>query len=224
MEVTDIVMEMTEYNEIKETAFTIEKETTFISEDLSKCKTFYEISDKFENYRFDEFMDLLMNEYGCQSYSTILFSINFMSRTIVLDYVFLKTILEIIDRAEVEYTECSIGETFRDTKSTVDMLLRCNYDKVIVKAKMKIKFYKNRSLDVLDQYEDAEYEEQPAITESAFISDNCSACLSMKPNILNIPCLHLAICCSCEETGKLLKCVVCRKKIKRKIKIINNHT
>ena len=224
MEVTDIVMEMTEYNEINETAFTIEKEATFISEDLSKCKTFYEISDKFENYRFDEFMDLLMNEYGCQSYSTILFSINFMSRTIVLDYVFLKTILEIIDRAEVEYTECSIGETFRDTKSTVDMLLRCNYDKVIVKAKMKIKFYKNRSLDVLDQYEDAEYEEQPAIIESAFTSDNCSVCLSMKPNILNIPCLHLAICCSCEETGKLLKCVVCRKKIKRKIKIINNHT
>ena len=210
-------MELKEYNEIKETAFIIEKEAIFISEDLSKCKTFYEISDKFKNYRFDEFIDLLMNEYGCQSYSSILFSINFMKRTIVLDYVFIKAKLEILDRTEVEYTDCGIGETFSDTKSEVDMLLRCNYDKVIVKAKMKIKFYKNSRLD-------AEYEEQPAIIESAFTSDNCSACLSMKPNILNIPCLHLAICCSCEETCKLLKCVVCRKKIKRKIKIINNHT
>ena len=219
MEVTDIVMELKEYNEIKETAFTIEKEAIFISEDLSKCKTFYEISDKFENYRFDEFIDFFMNEYGCQSYSSILFSINFTDSIDVVDYDFLKAKLEIIDRAEVEYTDCIIGETFRETKRIVDMLLIDNYDKVIVKAKMKIKFYKNRSLDVLDQYEDAEYEEQPAIIESAFTSDNCSVCLSMKPNILNIPCLHLAICCSCEETGKLLKCVVCRKKINRKIKI-----
>ena len=221
MEVTDIVMEMTEYNEINETAFTIEKEATFISEDLSKCKTFDEIITKFDNYRFDEFMDFFMNEYGCQSYSSILFSINF---TDSVDYDFLKAKLEIIDRAEIEYTDSLIVETFRETKRIVNTLLIDNYDKVIVKAKMKIKFYKNRSLDVLDQYEDAEYEEQPAIIESAFTSDNCSVCLSMKPNILNIPCLHLAICCSCEETGKLLKCVVCRKKIKRKIKIINNHT
>ena len=213
-------MELTEYNEINETALTIEKEAIFISEDLGNDKTFDAILNKFDNYRFDDFIDFLMNEHECQSYSSISFSINFTDSVGVVDYFFLTAILEILDRTEVEYTTSIVSENIRDRKTIVDSLFKYKlYDKVIVKAKMKIKFYKNRSLDVLDQYQDAEYEEQPAIIESAFTSDNCSVCLSMKPNILNIPCLHLAICCSCEETGKLLRCVVCRKKIGRKIKI-----
>ena len=112
----------------------------------------------------------------------------------------------------------------RDTESYVDGCLRFkDYDKVIVKAKMEIKFYKNRSLDQYeyvesdnDEYNNAD---EPAIIESAFTSDDCSVCLSKKPNIINFPCLHLAICCSCEEKGNLLRCVVCRKRIVRKIKI-----
>ena len=94
---------------------------------------------------------------------------------------------------------------------------------------MDIKFYIHRGLDILNQY-DEEIEElidegydddesPPAIIESPFISDNCSICLSAIPNILNIPCLHLSVCSECEEIGKLLKCSVCRKKIKRKVKI-----
>ena len=91
---------------------------------------------------------------------------------------------------------------------------------------MDIKFYKNRSLDILNQYQDEEFDEgysddelPPVIIESSFISDNCTICLSSKPNILNIPCLHLSVCHKCEEIGKLIKCSVCRKKIERKIKI-----
>ena len=116
-------------------------------------------------------------------------------------------------------------ENVEERKTIVNGLLRHKlYDKVIVRAKMEIKFYKNRSLDILDQYQDVEFNESddespPAIIEPSFISYNCSVCLSMKPNILNIPCLHLAICHRCEEIGKLLRCVVCRKKIERKIKI-----
>ena len=93
---------------------------------------------------------------------------------------------------------------------------------------MDIKFYKNRSLDIQNQYQDEEFDEgysdddettTPAIIESSFISDNCTICLSAIPDILNIPCLHLSVCSSCEEIGKLLRCAVCRKKIERKVKI-----
>ena len=210
-------MELIEYNEIKETALTIEKEAIFISEDLGNDKSFDSILMKFDNYRFYDFIRFL-NEQEYQSYSSILFTVNFIKGEVELKFSFLTAILEILDRDEIEY-RTSFVENLFDKGKKVDMFLEYEEYKVIVKAKMKIKFYKNRRLSILDQYQDAEYEEQPAIIESAFTSDNCSVCLSKKPNILNIPCLHLAICCSCEEKGKLRKCPTCRRKITKKIKI-----
>ena len=220
-------MELVEYNEIDESASTIKKEAIFITEDLGNNKTFQSILDKFSDYRFTEHIDFLRNDHECQSYSSILFSINFTKNGDETNYFLFTAILEIPDRTEVEYTTSTMYENVRERETIVDGLLKYKlYDKVIVKAKMEIKFYKNRSLDILDQYQDEESEEEyneyetpPAIIESAFVYNNCSVCLSMKPNILNIPCLHLAICRSCEETGNLLRCVVCRKKIERKIKI-----
>ena len=50
-------MELEEYNEINETASTIEKEAIFITEDLGNDKTFESILDKFNNYRFTEHID-----------------------------------------------------------------------------------------------------------------------------------------------------------------------
>ena len=219
-------MELTEYNEINETSTTIEKEAIFITEDLGNVKTFEAIVDKFSNYRFTEHIDFLRNDNDCQSYSTISFSINFTDKGVEMKHLLFLARLEISDRTEVDYITSPMYGNVRERELIVDALLKYKrYDKVIVKAKMEIKFYKNRSLDILDQYEDVESDsgynndDEPAIVERSFTSDNCSVCLSMKPNILNIPCLHLAICCSCEETGKLLRCVVCRKKIGRKIKI-----
>ena len=220
-------MELAEYNEIDESASTIKKKAIFITEDLGNNKTFQSILDKFSDYRFTEHIDFLRNDHECQSYSTILFSINFTKNGDETSYFLFTAILEIPDRTEVEYTTSTMYENVREKETIVDGLLKYKlYDKVIVKAEMEIKFYKNSSLDILDQYQDEESEEEyneyetpPAIIESAFVYNNCSVCLSMKPNILNIPCLHLAICRSCEETGNLLRCVVCRKKIERKIKI-----
>ena len=217
-------MELAEYNEINETASTIEKEAIFITEDLGNDKTFESILDKFNNYRFTEHIDFLRNDHECQSYSSILFTINFTTNGNERKFLLFTAILEIPDRTEIDYITSTIYEDVEERETIVNGLLKYKlYDKVIVRAKMEIKFYKNRSLDILDQYQDEEYSDDesppPAIIESSFISDNCSVCLSMKPNILNIPCLHLAICHKCEEIGKLLRCVVCRKKIERKIKI-----
>ena len=220
-------MELTEYNEIDESASTIKKEAIFITENLGNDKTFQSILDKFNDYRFTEHIDFLRNDHECQSYSSILFTINFTINGNERKFFLLTAILEIPDRTEVEYTTSTMYEDVEEREKIVNDLLKYKlYDKVIVKAEMDIKFYKNSSLDILDQYQDEEFDEgynddesPPAIIESSFISDNCSVCLSMKPDILNIPCLHLAICYKCEEIGKLLRCVVCRKKIERKIKI-----
>ena len=220
-------MELTEYNEIDESASTIKKEAIFITENLGNDKTFQSILDKFNDYRFTEHIDFLSNDHECQSYSSILFTINFTTNGNERRFFLFTAILEIPDRTEVEYTTSTMYEDVEEREKIVNDLLKHKlYDKVIVKAEMDIKFYKNRSLDILDQYQDEEFDEgynddesPPAIIESSFISDNCSVCLSMKPDILNIPCLHLAICYKCEEIGKLLRCVVCRKKIERKIKI-----
>ena len=220
-------MELTEYNEIDESASTIKKEAIFITENLGNDKTFQSILDKFNDYRFTEHIDFLRNDHECQSYSSILFTINFTINGNERKFFLFTAILEIPDRTEVEYTTSTMYEDVEEREKIVNDLLKYKlYDKVIVRAEMDIKFYKNRSLDILDQYQDEEFDEgynddesPPAIIESSFISDNCSVCLSMKPDILNIPCLHLAICYKCEEIGKLLRCVVCRKKIERKIKI-----
>ena len=220
-------MELTEYNEIDESASTIKKEAIFITENLGNDETFQSILDKFNDYRFTEHIDFLRNDHECQSYSSILFTINFTINGNERKFFLFTAILEIPDRTEVEYTTSTMYEDVEEREKIVNDLLKYKlYDKVIVKAEMDIKFYKNRSLDILDQYQDEEFDEgynddesPPAIIESSFISDNCSVCLSMKPDILNIPCLHLAICYKCEEIGKLLRCVVCRKKIERKIKI-----
>ena len=220
-------MELTEYNEINESASTIEKEAIFITENLGNDKTFESILDKFNNYRFTEHIDFLRNDHECQSYSSILFTINFTINGNERKFFLFTAILEIPDRTEIEYTTSTMYEDVEEREEIVNGLLKYKlYDKVIVRAEMSIKFYKNRSLDILEQYQDEEFDEgysddesPPAIIESSFISDNCSVCLSVKPDILNIPCLHLAICHKCVEIGKLLRCVVCRKKIEIKIKI-----
>ena len=67
-------------------------------------------------------------------------------------------------------------------------------------------------------YEEEHLQPPPTI-ESGFASDNCIVCCIEKPNILNLPCLHISTCESCEKIGKLTKCSICRMVIQRKVKI-----
>ena len=222
-------MELAEYNEIHESATTIEKEGIFITENLGDDRTFGAILNKFNNYRFTEHMDFLRNDHDCQSYSSVLFTIVFIINGNERKFFLFTGILEIPDRTEIEYTTSTIYEDTEEREKIVNDLLKYKlYDRVFIRAEMDIKFYKNRSLDIQNQYQEEaeEYDEgysdnetPPAIIELPFISDNCLICLLAIPNILNIPCLHLSVCSQCEEIGKLLKCSVCRKKIERKVEI-----
>ena len=220
-------MERTEYNETYHSATTIDKEAIFISEDLGDIKKFDDILDKYNTYRFEEHINNIRNEFDCQSYSTILFSILFkINENCDRKFFLFTATMEIPDRNEIEYSTTTIYEDTEEREKIVNELLKNNnYDKVFIRAEMDIKFYIHRSLDILNQYEDEfdegydDDESPPVIVELPFIADNCSICLSNIPNILFLPCLHQSVCHHCEEIGKLVKCSVCRKKIERKIKI-----
>ena len=57
-------------------------------------------------------------------------------------------------------------------------------------------------------------------TTQTIKSLECVICYHNPPNILYYNCLHIAVCNSCDLSGKLLKCPLCRTKIKdQRIKI-----
>ena len=221
----------TEYEEVNETSSTIEKKAIYISEDLGENKCFDNIFNKYNAYRFEEHIQLLRDEFDCQSYSTMLFSIIFIINGNEKKIFLFTGILEIYDRDFIEYSTSAIYQDTEEREREVNELLKNNlYDKVFIKAEMEIKFYKNRSLDIMNQYETEELDEiydegddddhpPPPTIETPFITDNCSICLTAKPNIIIIPCLHQSVCSQCEEVGKLKNCPTCRKEIERKIKI-----
>ena len=123
-----------------------------------------------------------------------------------------------------------------------------SFEKVKVCVAMEIKFFLYQSLDPLEylrhlsvydiseqimgrpltEYEreqiDERYDEgiETAFScpvETLFTNDKCCICLTEKPDIILIPCLHKTVCLQCEERGKLTKCPTCRLIINRKIKI-----
>ena len=62
-------------------------------------------------------------------------------------------------------------------------------------------------------------DETPKPVKSPFVTDKCCICLTEKPEIILVPCLHKSVCLQCEEKGKLTKCPTCRRTITKKIKI-----
>ena len=223
-------MEKISYEEVDTTPLSTVKEAIYISEDLGDVKSYQGIMDKYKEYRFEEHLENIRGEFECQSYSYILFTIHLESTEINTYLPLFSAILEIPNRNEIGYNISNIfNDEGRNDETLLNGLLKNElFKKIYIKAEMETKFYIYRSLDILNQYQeeieeadegDGEDNAVPAIIESCFRSDNCSICLSEKPNILFLPCLHFSICERCEETGKLWKCSVCRKQIERKIKI-----
>ena len=58
-----------------------------------------------------------------------------------------------------------------------------------------------------------EVEEEYHIKKS-IESTECVICLQNRPNVLYIKCRHIVACDSCDLSGKLLECPICRTKIK----------
>ena len=89
--------------------------------------------------------------------------------------------------------------------------------------------YEREQLEDLEAENEAEFDEgvdfnsdddeTPKPVKSPFVTDKCCICLTEKPEIILVPCLHKSVCLQCEEKGKLKKCPTCRRVITKKIKI-----
>ena len=68
--------------------------------------------------------------------------------------------------------------------------------------------------------EDEEDEDTtPVAISEPFHSDQCVVCLSKKPELLFVNCLHHCVCIECEETKPFRRCPSCRTHISIKVKI-----
>ena len=215
-------MELVEVKQnITETETTRKDTRIYTSENLAD-NTFKGIINKYNDYRFEEHI-FLINEPGFQSYSTIIFKIVFEINGKTLYYIIIVNTMEIQNWDEVEYKQ-SITNNNEETKEKINGLLKNKfYDKVFIKAEIEIKYYKNLSLDIIDNindYEDEEeYDDYLPPLELPFFQDKCVVCLETKPSILILPCLHICHCISCDEEGLMNTCPICRERIERKIVI-----
>ena len=73
--------------------------------------------------------------------------------------------------------------------------------------------YQMESEDVIEE------DKNPIPVSKPFVSDQCVVCLSNKPNLIFINCLHCCVCLECEKRRPFNKCPSCRTNILMKINI-----
>ena len=71
-----VIMIRESYELLTDTPSSKEKEAIYTSEDLSD-NTFMGIINKYKNYRFEEHIEMLRDEFDCQSYSHISFYLEY---------------------------------------------------------------------------------------------------------------------------------------------------
>ena len=206
------------YELLIETPYTKEKKSIYTSEDLSD-NTFMGIINKYRNYRFEEHIEMLRDEFDCQSYSHISFYLEYKVNDFCQNINLFCATMEIFNREEIDYFVNISDDITEAREPIVDDLLKNKYAKNHVKAIVTTKFYLNRSLDLENQYEEEPIAAVSRPVEIPFTTDKCCICLTENPNIILVPCLHKTVCLQCEEKGKLTTCPTCRLMIIRKIKI-----
>ena len=221
-------MQRISYTETGRNCSTIDKCAEFIFDNFSKEeKDYYTICERFKQYKFNDFVNEIRYEFNCQSISKVKFSIFIEYEDENIDDIeinlFFSTIITIPNRYETTYELINFGSDREISGEAND--LDCELDvyehkRFYVKAKVNVKFYINYGLNMYEDNSDEEDDniETPKL-ELAFRNDKCSVCLDNEPNVLILPCLHIAICSFCDNIGKLSKCSFCREKILRKIKI-----
>ena len=65
-----------------------------------------------------------------------------------------------------------------------------------------------------DRQTDPDEVEEEYHIKKSIKSTECVICLQNRPNVLYIKCRHIVACDSCDLSGKLLECPICRTKIK----------
>ena len=186
----------------------------FKYDNFENFNNYDEVKNHFRNFTLDEEYEDELKDEGYESFSNIIFYLCYTND----DTFLFSTTIEITNENPI-YTFHFKENDFEDFYSFLS-----NYkDKDLhILMKMESKFYRQRVLheeEFISEDDEEELGIIPAIIENSFSSDNCLICLNNKPNILNFPCLHLSLCEECEKIGRFINCSICRKLIKRKVKI-----
>ena len=228
----------TKYREIRRNGvITVEKEAEFEEDITHKFYTRDGIYKEFSKYKFTEFIDEFRDEFNCQVRCHLKYYLDIVNGGRGLFFGrFLTATLDIADRGDPSFLALPCFDDRGNTTEEINHILQLEvYTKVKVCVAMDLKFLLFCSLDALSEYEREQIEDQydegdddegyqdnqlsPQPVETPFVSDNCSICLTAKPDIIIIPCLHQSVCSQCEEAGKLTRCPTCREKIIKKVKI-----
>ena len=185
----------------------------FYNED--ELKSYDDIKNNFKNFKLDEDYELELKEDGWQSITYLKFYLHNEKEEDT--YLFLIK-LEVSSMIDLEYELILLFSVEDELKKNI-LDIRGKYS---IKLKYDTNFYKLQGLvnDYEDEDEDddeCELEIPPVVL--SYPLDHCAICCEEKPNILNYPCRHLSQCEACNEKGKIIKCIICKEKIQRKIKI-----
>ena len=194
----------TKHEVIRRTNDSVEVDAEFEEDITYKFNTFRDIRVFFLEYKFNDFH----NEYNCQVRCSGMYYLKIFYGTNGLYFgKFLGFSIDITNRNEVDFFALP---TFSESKDTIrflnNLLQNKLYTKAEVCASMDIIYFLSHRFD------------DPTV-ETPFTTDKCCICLTEKPDIILVPCLHKSVCLQCEEKGKLEKCPTCRVTITRKIKI-----
>ena len=216
---------------------TVEKDAEFEEDITHKFYTQNDIYKEFSKYKFTEFIDEFRDEFNCQVRCHLKYYLDISNEGSCLYFGrFLVSTLDITDRGGPSFLALpSFDDRGNPIREINHILQNEVYTKVKVCVAMDLKFLLFCSLDALSEYEqeqiedlydegddDEGYEDNQASSqpiETPFVTDNCSICLTEKPDIIIIPCLHQSVCSQCEERGKLTRCPTCREMINKKVKI-----
>ena len=222
----------------------VEMDAEFEEDITNKFYNFRDIHNFFSRYKFNEFIDDFCNEYDCRvrchcTYYLIisngisdLYSSMFLFSTLEIDDrndepSFLSMLPPFYDEGDQisQINNILQHETYTKVKVCVDMgiwfllfydLELSAYERAEQHMGRPLTDYEREQLDNLEADVDNGYD---GPVETPFTNDKCCICLTEKPEIVLLPCLHKAVCLQCEEKGKLTKCPTCRDTITRKIKI-----
>ena len=229
----------TKYTEVRRTDnVVVEKDAEFEEDITHKFYTRDDIYKEYSRYKFTEFIDEFRDEFNCQVKCHLKYYLDISNGRRGLFFGrFLVATLSIPDRGEPSFLALPSFDDRGNTTPEINHILQFEiYTKVKVCVAMELRFLLFASLDALSEYEreqiedqydegdddDEGYQDNQASSqpvETPFITDACSICLTEKPDIIIIPCLHHSVCSQCEERGKLTKCPTCREIIIKKVKI-----
>ena len=224
----------------------VEMDAEFEEDIMHKFYNYRDIYNFFSRYKFNEFIDDFRNEYDCRVRCHCTYYL-IISNGISDLYsgIFLFSTLEIDDRNEPSFlvipppfddrgnqisqiNNILQHELYTQVKVCVDMGIRfllfyslelTAYERAEQHMGRPLTDYEREQLEDLEGDFDSDYDGTPKPVETPFTNDKCCICLTEKPEIVLVPCLHKAVCLQCEEKGKLTKCPTCRRMIAKKIKI-----